>query len=147
MYINRNWISFSVFLGDWLERIMWEFFHWWKFSMSWSGWWFHWVCICQNSLKLYLSQKCAKQNCPLLRKTFLGSITQLNLGIIYTHCSICLFLISLITVRILHLFVQLFDSHLSQFLNFQEEETVTNLFTTESPVPNTVFAIHGVFSD
>ena len=55
--------------------------------------------------------------------------------------------ISLITVRILHLFVWLFDSHLSQFLDFQEEETRTNLFTTESPLPNTVFAIHGVFSD
>ena len=83
---------------------------------------------------------------PLSRKTFLGSITQLSLAIVYTHCSISLLLISLVTVGILLLFMWLSDSHLAPFLD-QEEETMTDLFTTESPVPNTVFGMQGVFSE
>ena len=45
----------------------------------------------------------------LSEKPSLGSITQLNLASIYTHCSLYLFFIPFITVGTLHLFVWLFN--------------------------------------
>lgn len=57
------------------------------------------------------------------------------------------FLISLITVEILHLFAWLFDLHLAPSLDLQEEETINILFTTISPVHNIAPAMLWVLSE